>query len=117
METISAKARGREALLGQVSRIELESRGWMIIAEENDCDPICQHDKRVQATYTSYQGVVLLQRGNCDDAVWLKDWKHDDKDGKLLLVHDWASPGWEIRQEFASISDCADWLKSDTALF
>ncbi|OAM26429.1 MULTISPECIES: hypothetical protein [Eikenella] len=68
-----------------------------------DADWAAALHQGLQTRYPERQLIPFAKRGDCDDTACFEI----GKGGKVQLIHDFARPGWEQRQEFPA---CWAWL-------
>ncbi len=77
---------------------------WYLFDREN----LLYRYQGLQMRYPNRQLVPFARHDYCDDvACWEKD-----KPGKVIIIHDYASPGWESRFIFPSFDDWYEYILS-----
>jgi hypothetical protein len=89
--------------LSTEDRVIIQDDGWIWMSE-NDSAKL---EQNLKTRYPNTQRIPIAFRNDCDDLLCLKASAAYLSAGSVQIIHDFASPGWEVDAEFASIQD---WL-------
>lgn len=97
-----------EALLNLIGSGNIKFEPWQILLGEW----LEVRHNGLKEHYPQRNLVPFARRVDCDDVACFDVQERAERPG-VLIIHDFASPGWELREQFADFEQWLDAAKAD----
>lgn len=95
---------GGEVFLEDIERVNLDGTGWrMLDAEESEA-----LSAGINGRYQNRRVVAFARRDDSDDVACIIVSEHEKTNCLIIVIHDYASRGWEVAGRFGQLKDWID---------